>query len=111
MVDLQKEIFRELDLQSSGVIKINDFRAGIISWKTNQIMPQDVDLLIRKIGSASGIKYTDWIIATTDWQTIFEETDLLKQAFSYLDQDQDGLITSNDLYRSINYNIELNTAN
>jgi hypothetical protein len=48
-------------------------------------MPHDVDLLIRKIGSASGIKYTDWIIATTDWQTIFEETDLLKQAFSYLD--------------------------
>jgi len=58
----------------------------------------------------NGICYTDWIIATANWQQLFLETSLLKLSFNYFDQDKDGFISSIDLYRSINGNFEINQA-
>jgi hypothetical protein len=40
---------------------------------------------MEKVGKEPGIRYSDWIVHTTNWQLIFEETPLLKLTFTYFD--------------------------
>jgi Ca2+-binding EF-hand superfamily protein len=43
------------------------------------------------------IDYTEWMIATTDWASVFLDNKVLINAFNYLDRDKTGVIREIEL--------------
>lgn len=82
-IDTQKDMFREADSSNCGIIRTSDLQNGFDLWKTAQHL--EVDEIMEKVGKEPGIRYSDWIVHTTNWQLIFEETPILSLTFTYFD--------------------------
>ncbi|EAR92243.2 calmodulin-domain kinase (macronuclear) [Tetrahymena thermophila SB210] len=104
--EMQKltEDFQRIDVNKDGQLSREEIRSGFEGFFIEQItdIDQFLDELFQKIDCNKNgyINYNEFISVAMDKINLQQDTKL-KQAFSYFDQDQNGFITKEELFQSL----------
>ena len=106
-----KKIFEEMDTNKSGILDINEIKAGIDKMeKEKEITEEEKEKIVKSIDTdkSSKIEYNEFLAACMD-QKIYLREEYLLSAFMMLDLDGSGKISKSEIKQALNGDIDNET--
>ena len=106
-----RKIFEEMDTNKSGILDINEIKAGIDKMeKDKEITEEEKEKIINSIDTdkSSKIEYNEFLAACMD-QKIYLREEYLLSAFMMLDLDGSGKISKSEIKQALNGDVDNET--
>ena len=106
-----RKIFEEMDTNKSGILDINEIKAGIDKMeKDKEITEEEKEKIIQSIDTdkSSKIEYNEFLAACMD-QKIYLREEYLLSAFMMLDLDGSGKISKSEIKQALNGDVDNET--